>query len=97
MEQIELFWACNETGKKLIKSNSIEAYIEVNENSKELKNTKAFFRELLYKHFFEDWNKEVVLIDNEEYQIDEIKVILNELIVLINNEINALSLSQTDK
>lgn len=97
MENIELIWVCNESGVKQIKSNGIDTCIEVNENNKELKNTKAFFRELIYKHFFEGWNKKVVLIDNEEYQIKEVKVILDELVLLFNNEIYKLTNDQIDE
>ncbi len=90
MHDISLEWDVNEQGKKIIKSQGINHYIEINEDNKEVKNAKAFFREIIYQSFLNNWDRTIVLSNNEEIEITEVNDILTELVMLCNTELKAL-------
>lgn len=89
MKRVELLWKCDEQGNKRIVSEGIETFIEIDESNKELKNAKKFFRELIFNHFFEEWNNEVILVPNIQIQVPEVKGILEDLINVINAELKS--------
>lgn len=91
MEYIELKWV-NENGNKFILSDEINTRIEINETNKEIKNAKAFFREIIYLSFLNNWHKKIVLLDDPDNEIPEVKSVINELIELCNNELGARNL-----
>ena len=87
MNDIEIKWVAEELGKKYITSDGISKRIEINEENKEIKNAKAFFREIIYLSFLNNWNKKIVLVGDQDNEITEVKTIINELINLCNSEI----------
>lgn len=88
MNEIEIKWVM-EAGKKYITFEAIGNRIEINEDNKEIKNAKAFFREIIYQCFLNDCNNRIILVDDEDNEISEVKTIINELIQLCNKEIEA--------
>jgi hypothetical protein len=89
MNDIEIKWVVDETGKKYITSEGISTHIEINEENKEIRNAKAFFREIIYLSFLNGWNKRIVFVEDQDNEVAEVKTIINELIQICNNEINA--------
>lgn len=89
MNDIEIKWVTEETGKKYIASEGISKRIEIDEENKEIKNAKAFFREIIYISFLNKWNKKIVLVNDQDNEVAEVKKIINELIQLCNSEMEA--------
>jgi len=89
MNDIEIKWVTEETGKKYIASEGITKRIEINEENKEIKNAKAFFREIIYLSFLNEWNRKIVLVDDHDNEVADVKTIINELIQLCNSEMEA--------
>lgn len=89
MNDIEIKWVTEGAGKKYIASEGINKRIEINEENKEIKNAKAFFREIIYQSFLNKWNKKIVLVDDQDNEVAEVKTIINELIQLCNSEMEA--------
>ncbi len=90
MENIEIKWYKDENGKKYLVSSGISKKIDINEDIKEIKNAKAFFREIIYQSFLNNWSKKILLVDDSENEVAEVKTIINELIELCNNEIDVM-------
>jgi len=87
MTNVEIKWYTEDSGKKYIVSEGINTRIEINEENKEIKNAKAFFREIIYLSFLNDWKKKIVLVEDKDNEIAEVKNIISELIQLCNSEI----------
>lgn len=94
MDEIKIKWV-TETGKKYITLEGISNRIEIDEENKEIKNAKAFFREIIYQSFLNNWNNKIILVDDQDNEIAEVKIIINELIKLCNDEIEAKKLTPT--
>lgn len=86
MNDLEIKWVTEETGKKYIFSEEISNRIEINEDNKEVKNAKAFFREIIYLSYLNEWDKKIVLVDDQDNEVAEVKTIIKELIQLCNSE-----------
>jgi hypothetical protein len=91
MNEIELKWATADGGKKFITTEGINMDFEIDENNKEIKNAKAFFREIIYMSFLNDTYKKIVLVDDTDNELSEVKTIINELIHVCNDELEARS------
>ncbi len=89
MNDIKIKWFTDETGKKYIISEGISKRIEIDEENKEIKNAKAFFREIIFHSFTNQWNRKIILVDDQENEVAEVKTIIDELIQLCNNELEA--------
>lgn len=86
MDYIELIWNQKQE-KKRIESQGIETKIEIDEQSKEIKNIKEFFREIVFNQHYNNLTNKIKLIDNQELEIEEVKSIVNELIEIVNGEL----------
>lgn len=87
MNDIEIKWITEESGKKYIIADGISTRIEINEENKEIKNAKAFFREIIYQSYLNNWEKKIILISDQDNEIAEVNPIINELISICNSEI----------
>lgn len=85
-DNIRIRWL-TENGKKYLYSDMTDIRIEIDEEKKEIKNAKAFFRELAYKIFLNDLYKPIVLEENQDIEIPEVKQIIEELIEICNSEL----------
>lgn len=86
MSNIEIKWDAND-GKKYIFSEEIIEKIEIDEDNKEIKNAKAFFREIIYQSYLKDWDKQLVLVEDQQIEIAEVCPIINELINICNSQV----------
>ncbi|MCP4181136.1 MAG: hypothetical protein GY756_25505 [bacterium] len=86
MSYIELKWQNND-GAISIFSDNINSIIEIDEQNKQLKNVKQFFREILFNYHYNNWDKEIKLLENEDVAISEVKPIINDLIDTCNKEL----------
>lgn len=89
MNNIEIKWITDELGKKYISADGINTRIEINEENKEIKYAKAFFREIIYQSYLNNWEKRIVLISDQDNGVVEVNSIINELISICNNEIES--------
>jgi len=89
MNDIEIKWEQQEATIIKLTAEGIDASIEVNENSKDIKNVKTFFREILFKAYINDWNKKIVLCSSD-IEINEVSVLINEIIDLCNKEMKLI-------
>ncbi|MGI6422891.1 MAG: hypothetical protein ACOX0N_11955 [Syntrophomonadaceae bacterium] len=89
MNNIEIKWITDESGKKYISADGINTRIEINEENKEIKYAKAFFREIIYQSYLNNWEKRIVLISDQDNGVVEVNSIINELICICNNEIES--------
>lgn len=88
MANLEIKWGIDEqTGKKYLTSDVINQHIEINEDTKEIKKTKAFFRQIVFYYFLNDCDDKIILVDNDDLEIVEVKTIINEIIDVCNAEI----------
>ncbi|SHJ13133.1 hypothetical protein [Thermoclostridium caenicola] len=85
-DNIRIRWL-TENGKKYLDSDMTDIRIEIDEEKKEIKNAKAFFRELAYNIFLNDLYKPIVLEENQDIEIPEVKQIIEELIEICNSEL----------
>ncbi len=89
MNDIEIKWEQQEATIIKLTAEGIDASIEVNENSKDIKNVKTFFREILFKAYINDWDKQIVLCSSD-IEINEVSVLINEIIDLCNKEMKLI-------
>ncbi len=89
MNNIEIKWEQQEANIIKLTSEGIDSFIEVNKEAKDIKNIKTFFREILFKAYVNDWDKQIVLASND-IEINEVTVLLNELIDLCNEEMKLI-------
>lgn len=89
METIKLKWVKN-ANKITIEADDVTTKIEIDDVKKEVQNAKKFFREAIFSIFYNNWDKRIELIDNEDLEINEIKVLINELVAICNDEIEKL-------
>ena len=94
MSNIFLVWAIDTNGKKIVTAENIIQKIEINEDNKEVKYVKAFFREIIYQSYLNNWDKRIVLKDNLDIEIAEVKVILNQLIDICNQELKSVKFDE---
>lgn len=85
-DNIRIRWL-TENGKKYLDSDMTDIRIEIDEEKKEIKNAKAFFRELAYNIFLNVLYKPIVLEENQDIEIPEVKQIIEELIEICNSEL----------
>lgn len=90
MDNLIVRWI-SDNGKTFIASDGIDKKIEICEESKEIKNAKEFFREIIFNYFMNDCNKIIVLEDNSELQINEVRPIINELIKHCNDQLGKIN------
>ena len=86
MKDIEIKW-CVEDGKRYLISDDIDTRIEIDENNKEIRQAKSFFREIIYQSFLDNQTQRIVLLEDKDAEIEEVKVIINELVELCNSDI----------
>lgn len=89
IETIGLKWVKNGS-LRTIEAQDITTKIEIDDQKKEVKNAKKFFREIIFNVFYNDWDKKIELIDNEELEVAEIKALIIELVNLCNEELEKL-------
>lgn len=89
MNSIELKWGRKETGILKIIADGIDTSIEINEESKDIKNIKSFFREILFKAYIKNEGTKIIL-NSSDIEIDEVKSLINDLIALCNDEMKLI-------
>lgn len=88
MDYIELKWG-QKTGATIISSDDIDQIIEIDDQNKEIKNIKSFFREIVFKSFLNDWTKDIKLISSDTLEIKEVNIIIEDLITICNDELRS--------
>lgn len=77
----------NEDDKKFIICDGIIKRIEIDENTKEIKNAKSFFREIIYKLYLNKLTCEIELEDSP-ITVHEVEPIIKDLIKICNDKIS---------